>query len=71
MATADQVKALILSHLEGDEDRFRAGAVQVAARAARQGHTQVAKEIKELLDAAREAAPQRAPRPVPIATPQG
>ncbi len=71
MATADQVKALILSHLEGDEDRFHAVAVQVAARAARQGHTQVAKEIKELLDAAREAAPQRAPRPVPIATPKG
>jgi SpoVK/Ycf46/Vps4 family AAA+-type ATPase len=72
MATADQIKALIKSHLEGDEERFRAVAIQVAAHAARQGHGQVASEIKALLDEARAKARNgSAHRPIPIATPKG
>lgn len=38
MATADQVKALIRSHAEGDDTRFYAIAIQVAAQAAQSGH---------------------------------
>src|SRR5215510_10130903 len=72
MATADQIKALIRSHLEGDDQRFRAVAIQVAAHAARQGRGQVASEIKALIDAAQtEARARKAPRAIPIATPKG
>jgi hypothetical protein len=72
MATADQIKALIKSHLEGDDERFHAVAIQVAARAARQGHGNVAAEIKALVDQARAKARSRtAPRPIPISTPKG
>lgn len=72
MATADQIKALIKSHLEGDDDRFKAVAIQVAAHAARQGRGQVAAEIKALVDEAQAKARKgRAPRPIPIATPKG
>ena len=38
MATVDQVKALIRSHADGDNTRFYAIAMQVAAQAARSGH---------------------------------
>jgi SpoVK/Ycf46/Vps4 family AAA+-type ATPase len=72
MATAEQIKALIKSHLEGDNDRFRSVAIQVAAHAARQGRGQVAAEIKALVDEAHaKATKSRAPRPIPIATPKG
>lgn len=72
MATADQIKALIKSHLEGDDDRFKAVAIQVAAHAARQGRGQVAAEIKALVDEAQaKARKDQAPRPIPIATPKG
>jgi SpoVK/Ycf46/Vps4 family AAA+-type ATPase len=70
MATADQIKALIKSHLQSDDDRFFAVAMQVAAHAARQGHGRVADEIRALVDQAKKDK-QRAARPVPIATPRG
>ena len=38
MAKADQIKALIRSHAEGDDPRFYAIAMQVAAQAVRSGH---------------------------------
>jgi SpoVK/Ycf46/Vps4 family AAA+-type ATPase len=73
MATAAQIKALIKSHLERDEDRFLAIAIQVAAHAARQGRGKVAAEIREIVDAAKRGAPSRGDvaRPIPIATPRG
>lgn len=70
MATADQIKALIQSHLQADDDRFMAVAMQVAAHAARQGHGRVAGEIRTLVDRAKLER-RRAARPVPIATPRG
>ncbi len=54
MATADQVKALIKSHSEGDDSRFYSIAIQVAAHAARQGHTHLANELRHLVDEAKE-----------------
>ncbi len=72
MATADQVKALISSHLEDDEERFYAVALQVAARSARQGHGKVAVEIKALIDEAKgQALRRKSARPIPISTPKG
>lgn len=75
MATADQVKALIRCHAEGDDARFYAIAMQVAAQAARSGHGKFAVELRELVDQvkARSKAiqPTPLPKPVPLAQPRG
>jgi SpoVK/Ycf46/Vps4 family AAA+-type ATPase len=72
MPTADQVKALVKSHAEGDDSRFYAIAMQVAAQAARSGHPKFAQELRKLVDAAktRGAASPRF-KPVPIVQPRG
>lgn len=54
MAAADQIKSLIKSFGEGDEDRFFASAIQIAASEARQGHTAFATELKNLIETARK-----------------
>ncbi len=75
MATAEQVKALIRSHADGDDARFYAIAVQVAAQAARSGHAKFALELRELVDQVKARAksppPSRGPKPVPLAQPRG
>jgi SpoVK/Ycf46/Vps4 family AAA+-type ATPase len=75
MATADQLKALIRSHADGDEERFYAIAMQVAAQAARNGHTRFAQELRDLVDRARDrakvATPGQRPKPVPVVQPRG
>ena len=74
MATADHVKALIRSHADGDDERFYAIAVQVAAKAARQGHTRFAKELRDLVDEAKERSrdePVQHTRAVPLVQPRG
>ena len=58
MATAEQIKALIESHASHDETRFYAVALQVAAKAARQGHRQWAQTLRELVERAREQEQQ-------------
>jgi SpoVK/Ycf46/Vps4 family AAA+-type ATPase len=75
MASADQVKALIRSHADGDDLRFYAIAMQVAAQAARSGHGKFAQELRELVDQVKARAkatePARGPKPVPLAQPRG
>jgi SpoVK/Ycf46/Vps4 family AAA+-type ATPase len=71
MATADQMKALVRSHAEGDDQQFYSVALQVAARAARGGQSHVAQELKELIDRLRVAPKPRPGRPVPVASPRG
>lgn len=73
MATADQVKALVRSHAESDDDRFYSVAMQVAAREAKAGHSAVAQEIRDLVDRAKAATkqPGRQLRPVPVTQPRG
>ena len=75
MATADHVKALIRSHAEGDDERFFAIAMQVAAQAARQGHTKFAQELRDLVDQAKARTKSisvgQQTRPVPIVQPRG
>jgi len=74
MASADQVKALIRSHSEGDDSQFYSVAMQVAARAARSGQTKVAQELRDLVDAAKSASgsgAKRLERPVPVVQPRG
>lgn len=52
MATAEQIKALLRSHIERDENRFYSIALQVAAKEARIGHTKLAGDIKNLVEKA-------------------
>jgi len=75
MAKAEQIKALIRCHAEGDDTRFYAVAMQVAAQAARAGQGNFAQEVRELVDRAKvqskAAAATRAPRSAPLAQPGG
>jgi SpoVK/Ycf46/Vps4 family AAA+-type ATPase len=75
MAKADQIKALIRSHAEGDDTRFYAVAMQVAALAARKGQGKFAEELRELVDRARQRAAKlesgTGTRPIPLAQPRG
>ena len=75
MATADHIKALVRSHSEGDHERFYSIALQVAAQAARQGHTKFAMELRDLVDCSRERGESPSPgqrtKPVPIVRPRG
>ena len=54
MATAEQIKALIKSHAGRDDTHFYSIAMQMAAQAARQGHSRLANELRELIDDAKE-----------------
>ncbi len=54
MAAADQIKSLIKSFGDGDEDRFYASAMQIAASEARKGHTTFAQELKLLIERAKK-----------------
>lgn len=58
MATAEQLKALIQSHLDNDTERFITTVLQVAAHEARKGHTAVAREIRSLVDGAKRMQPR-------------
>lgn len=75
MPSANQVKALISSHADGDEQRFYSVAMQVAAQAARQGHIRFAQELRDLIDRAKgTVAAHRVGqqvRPVPMVQPRG
>jgi SpoVK/Ycf46/Vps4 family AAA+-type ATPase len=53
MASSEQLKALIRSHIQGDEDQFYSVAMQVAAREAKIGHGNLAIEIRDMIDAAK------------------
>lgn len=54
MAASEQIKSLITSYAEEDDHRFFATAMQIAASEARQGHTNVAQELKLLIERARK-----------------
>src|SRR4051812_16761358 len=73
MATADQVKALVKSHADGDDTRFYSIALQVAASAARGGHGRLAQELKTLVDTVRQqsASAVVSGRLVAVAQPRG
>jgi SpoVK/Ycf46/Vps4 family AAA+-type ATPase len=53
MATAEQIKMLIQSHLEKNDDRFRTVVLQLAAYEANQGHNAFAREIRTIIDKAK------------------
>lgn len=59
MATAEQVKSLIRSHFSEEPERFYTIALQVAAHEARQGHSSLAYELRQMVDRAREKRSSR------------
>lgn len=69
MASADQLKALLKSHLEGDDQRFFSVAMQVAAYEAKLGHGKLAEELRAIIDEAKHR--QGARQPTPIGQPRG
>ena len=69
MASAEHVKALLKSHMEGDDDRFFSVAMQVAAHEARLGHGKLAHELRAMIDDAKSR--RDAASPVPISRPRG
>jgi SpoVK/Ycf46/Vps4 family AAA+-type ATPase len=71
VATADQVKALVRSHAEGDDGHFYTVALQVAARAAKGGQTKFAQDLRDLVDDLKQVTESRVLRPVPVAKPKG
>lgn len=72
MATAQQIKALVRSYTEGDEDRFLSVAMQIASHAASTGKEKLGKELRDLVDdAKRKRSVGQLVPPVPIARPKG
>ena len=69
MASADQLKALLQSYIDGDDTRFYSVAMQVAAHEAKLGHGKVAEDLRALIDQAK--AKRGASTPVNIAKPRG
>lgn len=67
--SGDHIKALVRSHASGDDASFYAVATQIAAQAARRGHTRLANELKQTIDASRREPVTR--RATPIARPAG
>ena len=50
MATVDQIKQLVVSHYERNDERFKTTVLQIAASEAKAGHTTQARELKNLID---------------------
>lgn len=72
MASSEQLKALIKSHITRDDGHFYSVAMQVAAHEAKLGHGKLADELRDLIDAARARLDQDASgKVVPIASARG
>jgi len=72
MASAEQVKALLRSHIDGDDEQFYSVAMQMAAHEAKLGHGNLAKELRNLIDRAKSLASQSVVgSPVPLVRPTG
>jgi len=73
MATSDQLKALLQSHIDGDESQFFAVAMQIAAHEARIGHGALAKQLRNIIDEAKrhQKLGKFTKTPTPIFQPQG
>lgn len=74
MASANHLKALLASHLEGDEQRFFSVAMQLAAHEAKLGRGKLAEELRVLLDRAksrRSLLDTGADKTIPISRPRG
>lgn len=57
MATATQIKSLIKSHFDDNNERFNTVALQVAAHEAKLGHTTLANEIRKIIEISKSKKP--------------
>jgi SpoVK/Ycf46/Vps4 family AAA+-type ATPase len=73
MASAEQLKALLKSHIDRDDRQFYSVAMQVAAHEAKVGHGKLAEELRDMIDAAKAhaASEEQRGKLVPIARPRG
>ena len=73
MASAEQIKALLKSHVSGDDTHFYSIAMQVAAHEAKLGHGKLALELRDLIDAAKLKINKNdvSKKLVPLNQPQG
>jgi SpoVK/Ycf46/Vps4 family AAA+-type ATPase len=72
MATAEQLKALLKSYADGDDDRFLSVSLQVASHAAHKGQGKLAEELRALIDQARlRQGTSKTQKPLPIAKATG
>lgn len=72
MASADQLKALVKSHIARDDGQFYSVAMQVAAHEAKVGHGKLAEELRDMIDAAKARGLSTEPgKLVPLAKPRG
>lgn len=71
MSNAKQILAMIRSRAEGDDDAYYSIALQVAAAEARQGHRQIAEELRSEVDKARARAGRGQTVAIPFSTPRG
>jgi SpoVK/Ycf46/Vps4 family AAA+-type ATPase len=72
MATAEQLKALLKSYAEGDDDRFLSVSLQVASHAAHRGQGKLAEELRTLIEQARlRQGASKTQKPLPIAKATG
>jgi SpoVK/Ycf46/Vps4 family AAA+-type ATPase len=71
MASADQIKALLKSHIDGDDSHFFSIAMQVAAHEAKLGHGKLAEELRDMVDAAKSKRIPQGGALVHLAKPRG
>jgi SpoVK/Ycf46/Vps4 family AAA+-type ATPase len=64
MAGSEIIQELVRSHLDGNDERFRTVALQLAASEARHGHRLVASRIRDLLE---RASRDDQAQPIPLA----
>ena len=60
VASSEQIKALIKSHISRDDGHFFAVAMQVAAHEAKLGHGKLAEELRDMIDTAKTRVGQDA-----------
>ncbi|MCA9119264.1 MAG: ATP-binding protein [Planctomycetaceae bacterium] len=72
MTSSQQVRALLKSHLSGDDEHFVSVALQIAASAARSGDGKMAKELRDLADRIKAQIQSGGlPKAFPITKPSG
>lgn len=71
MPSAEQIKALLRSHIDGDNSQFYSIAMQMAAHEAKLGHGKLAKELRALIDSAKTSNRKNIVQAIPLTKPRG
>ena len=61
MATANQLKTLIKSHFEENNEKFNTVALQIATHEAKLGHSNLANDIRQIIDNGKKTSPKLKP----------